>query len=43
MGREKTPASRDMSGLIEHMINNIKHPISGRANPGSSESDPMSV
>ena len=42
-GQKKTLAPRHMYGLIEHLINNIKHLISGRVNPGSSESDLMSV
>ena len=41
--KRETPAPRNISSLIEHLINNMKHPVSGRANPGSSESDPMSV
>jgi len=28
---------------IEHLINNMKHPVPGRANPGSSGKDLMSV
>ena len=42
-GKKKTLAPCLMYGLIEHLINNIKHSISGRVNPGSSESDLMSV
>ena len=41
--RKKTPTPRNMYGLIEHLINNIKYPISESANVGSSKSDPMSV
>ena len=36
IGKE-TPAPRNMSNLIEHLINNMKHSASGRANPRSSE------
>jgi len=32
-----------LATCIEHLIKEIKHPISGCANPGSSESDTMSV
>jgi len=41
--KRELKAPRNISGLIEHLINKIKHPISGRANPRSSKSDPMSV
>ena len=33
----ETLALHNMSSLIEHVVNNIKHLASGRANPGSSE------
>ena len=39
----KTLAPREVYDLNEHLINEIKYPISGRANLGSSESNPMSV
>ena len=32
-GREKLHTPRNMHGLIEHLINEIKHIQSGRANP----------
>ena len=37
------PAPREARNLIEHLHNRNKRPISGRANPGSSESDLVSV
>jgi len=36
-GREKLHTPRNMHGLIEHLINEIKHIQSGRANPRSSK------
>ena len=36
-------APRKAYSLIEHLHNRNKHPISGRANSGSSESDLMSM
>jgi len=39
----ETSALRNMYGHIKHLNNRIKHPISGNANLGSSESDPISV
>ena len=39
----ETQASRNMYGLIEHLTIETKCPISGRANPRSSESDLVSV
>ena len=36
-------ATRKAYSLIEHLHNGNKRPISGRANPGSSESDLVSV
>ena len=41
--KRKTPAPRNMYGLVEHLNKKIRHPISGCANLGSSESDPISV
>jgi len=35
--REKLQTPRNMHGLIGHLITEIKRSISGRANPGSSE------
>ena len=41
---KRTPAPcKACNTFIEHLINKIKRPISGRANPGSSGSDLMSV
>ena len=39
----ETQAPRNMYGLIEHLTIETKCPISERTNPGSSESDLMSV
>ena len=39
----ESPAPRKAYNLIEHLHNENKRPISGRANPGSSESDLVSV
>ena len=39
----ESPAPRKAYSIIEHLHNRNKCPISGRANPGSSESDPVSV
>ena len=39
----ESPAPRIMDGLNEHLHNRNNRPISGRANPGSSERDLMSV
>ena len=41
--QKETQAPRNMYGLIEHLHNRNKRPISGRPNPGSSESDLVSV
>ena len=41
-GRESPSPSKAYSH-IEHLHNRNKHPIYGRANPGSSESDMVSV
>jgi len=35
--KRETPAPRNMYDLNEHLINNMKHPVSGRADSGSSE------
>ena len=35
--KRETPAPRTMYDLNEHLINNMKHPVSGSTNSGSSE------
>jgi len=41
--RERTQVPRKAYSLTEHLHNRNKRPISGRVNPGSSESDLMGV
>ena len=35
--KRETPAPRNIYDLNEYLINNMRYPVSGRANPGSSE------
>ena len=41
--KKESPVLRKAYSHIEHLHNRNKRPISGRANPGSSESDLVSV